>query len=304
MALPNFLCVGAEKAGTTPLCRIICRHPQIFLPKQKELHYFSRSCAWESLTRYEGYGFKSYRGQRAVGEATPEYMRIPEVPERIFRALGPDVRLIFCLREPVRRAFSQYLLRCRLLEESESFETAIGLEARRIAESPYLGWRRAYVGGSRYAEQIERFLRYFPRENMFFMVLETDFLQHRADAIGRLLQFLGVDRLETLNLTPPKTSNDAPKFHFGSESKVGIKLPDEALVLGPADIAVWSDNDWANLILVDASAQARDHVTRLRRNITETLSDALADRLYRENFVDEISRVEDILGRDLSFWRR
>jgi hypothetical protein len=304
MALPNFLGVGAEKAGTSPLFFILSQHRQIFMPSQKELHYFSLFHAWQPLESYEGYGFKEYRGQPAIGEITPEYMRFPEVPKRIFDALGPDVKLIFCLREPVQRAFSQYLMRCRLLEESESFETALTLEQRRIAENPYLGRRRAYVDGSRYAEQIRRFLELFPQDNMFFIIFETDFLLDRQTTIARLLEFLGVDPAEPLNLNVPNNSLSAPSVIAGLRDRdITLKWKTGELRLAAGDFFVHTGNASLDAGFVKASPRAAGHLAKLQDRMTRTLAPELARSLYDDCFAEEITRLEGLLGRDLSVWR-
>ena len=304
MALPNFLGVGAEKAGTSLLFFILRQHRQIFMPPQKELHYFSLYHAWQPLHWYEGYGFKEYRDELAIGEITPEYMRFPDVPRRIFDALGPDVKLIFCLREPVQRAFSQYLMSCRLLEESESFETALALETQRIAEHAYLGRRRAYVGGSRYAEQIGRFLELFPRNNMFFIILETDFLQHREATVARLLEFLGVDPAEPLDLNVPNNSLGAPTVFAGSPSRtITLRWKDAQLQLRAGDFFVRTGNASLDAGFVKASPRAVAHLAKLEERMTRTLTSELASSLYNDCFAEDITKLEELLGRDLGFWR-
>src|SRR5687767_4363268 len=180
MPLPTFVCVGAEKGGTTPLALLLAQHPQVFVSPNKETHYFSRLYQRGDLVFYETYFFKGWAGEPAIGELTPDYMRHAELAGRLRRHLGPQLKLIFCLRDPLTRAFSHYLQCVRILEENDSFENAVALEAQRHVENPYYGLRRAYVGGSLYSAQIERFLEHFPRENMFFMLLEEDFQKNRA----------------------------------------------------------------------------------------------------------------------------
>ncbi len=151
MALPTFICVGAEKAGTTPLAAILRQHHDIYVSPHKETHYFSRLYHFENLTFYETFFFKDHNGERAVGELTPIYMRHKEVPQRLRQHLSPDLKLIFCLRDPVKRAFSHYRQSVRILEENESFHSAIALEQERLEKNYYCGLRRAYIGGSQYA---------------------------------------------------------------------------------------------------------------------------------------------------------
>lgn len=104
--LPNFLVVGAPRAGSTWIHENLKMHPEIFLPThKKEIHFFD----WhynEGLVFYEEI-FKHSHQYKAVGEVTPSYLHKTEVAERIKKHL-PDVKLIVCLRNPVDRLYSRY----------------------------------------------------------------------------------------------------------------------------------------------------------------------------------------------------
>lgn len=112
--LPNFLVVGVEKGGTTWLYAQLKKHPDIFLPDTKEIHFFNRFNSNFVEHDYFQFGlewyqkfFKEYKGQKAIGEITPMYICDPEAPLRIKQTL-PNVRLIAMLRDPVQRAYSHY----------------------------------------------------------------------------------------------------------------------------------------------------------------------------------------------------
>ncbi len=306
MALPNFLVVGAERAGTTPLCRILVQHPDIFMPEQKETHFFTRMFGRFPLAMYEGTYFHGAKGEKAVGEATPEYMRFPEVPQRLREALGPELKLVFCLREPVRRAFSQYHLRCRLLEEAESFARAIELEPQRLARNRYRGLRCAYLGGSRYAEQIRRFLEVFPRESLFFMVLEEDFAKERARTLERLFAFLGVAPAPGVKLDVADSSRAAPGVRIVEPGRrLHLRTaPDGTEALDGPAIVFLSGNPGADRVIRNPSQAALAHFRRLAAQLTVELPGDFARELYLRHFRDGIGELEALLGRDLSCWRR
>ena len=305
MALPTFLCVGAEKGGTTPLARILGQHRDVFVSPQKETHYFSRHFDRENLVFYESRFFQGHRGQRAVGELTPDYMRHPEVPGRILAALGDDVKLIFCLRDPVARAFSQYLQCTRILVESESFEQAIELEPQRLSASYFHGIRQSYVGGSLYATQVARFLQFFPRENLFFMLLEEDFQRNRAQTVDRLMSFLGVDRDPDVELNVLDTSLPPPTVTFVErQGQIVVQQTDGTRFPLPLGAIVFkTGNAGLDRVIAQPSEGLRVFFATLHRNLTRQLSPEVAHALYHR-FRDDISRMEEILERDLSMWRR
>ena len=127
--LPDFLVIGAQKAGTTALYAYLRWHPSIAGPFWKEVSFFDRHWA-----RGEAW----YRGQfplrssgKLVGEASPSYVFHPLAPERVF-SLVPDVKLVVLLREPGDRAYSQYQHAVALGRETLSFEDALAAEDERV----------------------------------------------------------------------------------------------------------------------------------------------------------------------------
>ena len=120
MTLPNFLILGAQKAGTTSLFDYLGQHPEVYPSPIKETHFFDHGGVRQtyagpvripgpkikSLEEYEGL-FDGVRDEKAVGEATPTYLYLPGVAERI-RHHVPEARLIAILRDPVERAYSGY----------------------------------------------------------------------------------------------------------------------------------------------------------------------------------------------------
>lgn len=301
MVLPNFLCVGAEKAGTTPLFRILVQHRDVFMPPNKETHWFSKYYGTKERAFYEATHFRAWRGQKAVGEATPEYMRVAKVPGRVKRDLGPGVKLIFCLRDPVKRAHSHYLQCVRILEEGESFPAALAMERKRLEANPYYGQRRAYVGGSLYATHIRHYLKFFPREQMSFLLFEEDLLEDRAGAIARLFDFLEVGPDRKVELEVADSSLKAPVIAVVTETSAAANRRRR---LPPGTIIFRTGNPGANRVIPNPSPQARAFFRKLARDMTRTLTPELEQALYRDHFAAEIDALEELIGRDLSRWRR
>ncbi len=137
--LPNFIVVGAPKCGTTSLYHYLRQHPQIFLPERKELHYFSfrfmeqllsgpgdrnilaTSC--RTFAEYAAY-FSPAREQRALGDISPSYFYFVEVCQEMRVRLGVP-KIIIMLRDPVEKAFSQYMHLIRDGRETLDFKAAL-----------------------------------------------------------------------------------------------------------------------------------------------------------------------------------
>jgi len=198
--LPDFLVLGAQKAGTTALYAYLRRHPGITGPSWKEVSFFDRHWArGESWYRGNFPNVARTRGKH-VGEASPSYVFHPLAPRRV-QEVVPEARLIVLVRNPVDRALSQYNHEVALGREPLPFEEALDAEEERLrgeqermASDPrYFSrewWSHTYKARGRYAEQLERWLAVFPREQL--LVLPSDDLgSDPARAHAQVLEFLG-----------------------------------------------------------------------------------------------------------------
>jgi hypothetical protein len=200
--LPDFLILGAQKAGTTALYAYLRWHPQITGPSFKEVSFFD----WHYAHGERWYrAHMPVRRDRIVGEASPSYLFHPLAPERVARML-PGARLIALLRNPVDRAFSHYQHEVALGREPLSFEGALAREdgrmqgelERMLAEPTYFShawWNYTYVARGRYAEQLERWFAAFPREQLL-VLLTDDLAADTAGTYARTLEFLGAEQRE------------------------------------------------------------------------------------------------------------
>ena len=196
--LPGFLILGAQKAGTTALYAYLRWHPGITGPAWKEVSYFDRHYR-RGVRWYRGH-FPLRPGERLVGEASPGYLFHPLGPERV-RATVPDAKLIALLRDPVDRALSHYHHEVALGREPLTFEEAIEAEPERtrgeeerLAREPgcfsHAWWDYTYLARGRYAEQLERWLAVFPREQLL-VVASDELAVEPRETYARVLEFLG-----------------------------------------------------------------------------------------------------------------
>jgi len=190
MNRPNFLCIGAQKAGTTFLFDILKRHPDIYLPEAKELHFFDRDEEYDKgILWYQDAHFKGAENHKCIGEVTPSYIFFESVPERILKDLGSNIKFIILLRNPVDRAYSHYWMQFKRKQETLPFMEALKLEPERTAQGYFGKTRFSYVSRGFYSEQIRRYLNYFSLNNMKFVIFE-EFIQDIPRKIGEILNFL------------------------------------------------------------------------------------------------------------------
>jgi len=186
--LPDFLVIGAMKAGTTAMEYYLDAHPEA-KTVQGEVHYFCcslhRGPDWyRAKCRIEGLG-----PDELLGEKTPDYLFNPRAPAAAAELI-PDARLIAILRDPVTRAYSHYNYMKGLGTEDLSFAEALDAEPERPGKN---GWQLAYTGMGRYAEQLERWTQYYPRSQLHVMIYE-DFKADPAGEFARVCDFLGLRR--------------------------------------------------------------------------------------------------------------
>jgi Sulfotransferase domain len=216
--LPVFLIIGTQKGGTTSLHEYLAEHPMVSPPTTKEVHYFDhahhRGSGW-----YRAHFHPRGRSGEISGESTPYYLFHPLVPELVARDL-PDSKLIVILRNPIDRAFSHHNHERALGYEDLPFEEAIareperlqGEEERILADPRYRSFshqHHSYLARSRYAEQMEHWLRHNSRDRFLILSSEDLFGDPQA-VVAETHRFLGLDLDTPADLTARNARSYAP----------------------------------------------------------------------------------------------
>ena len=222
MSLPSFLIIGAQKAATTSLFDILTKHPNISGSKIKETHYFDWESKYSKGPNFYKTFFKFNFKNKLLFEATPEYLYRSYVPDRVFKLFGTKIKLIICLRDPLSRAVSSYNMyrdmrqsaiikdkfKNRQLRHPEYQIYSKLLEPKAIPSfdkivQQELNWytsdeniiEPSIIRRGFYQNQIERWLKFFPIENFFF--LDMNSLKTEGQSmyiIGNIEEFLGVEK--------------------------------------------------------------------------------------------------------------
>lgn len=216
---PDFLIIGAMKAGTTSLFKYLTQHPNVAGPIKKELHFFTSRYErgtpfYESLFPDRQENSLDFR--QLTGEATPYYLFHPHVPGRVARHY-PQAKLIILLRNPVERAHSHYQYAVRKGRENLSFEEALLAEpARMRCETERLlinefsrslthAWH-SYTARGIYIDQLLRWERFFPQEQMLILKSEDMFV-NPVGVVSQVVDFL---RLPSWLLSDAAVYNSEP----------------------------------------------------------------------------------------------
>jgi Sulfotransferase domain len=193
---PNFIIVGAARSGTTSLYEYLNCFSQVYMSPLKEPHFFlsemgPNSTHLEYARNEEEYHklFEGVKEEIAIGEASPSYLWDPLACERIKEQI-PQCRIIIILRDPIERAYSQFLFDLKYgYENNLDFHSAVKQDYYR--ERKGWGTSHMYVELGMYSEQVKRYLAHFEGDKVKIMIFE-EFIKDTKDHIKGLSEFLGV----------------------------------------------------------------------------------------------------------------
>ena len=294
MNLPNFICLGATKSGTTTLYDILRQHPEIYVPAFKEPHFFDIPENYKNgIDWYQKNYFKNVN-KKVIAEFTPSYFFDKEVPERIFNNLGSEVKFVVLLRHPVDRAYSHYLHSKRDEHEELDFVESLNQEedrlSRYIENKDYLSYlRNSYISQGLYGDMVERYLKYFKLENFMFIHFEKEFLLKRDKTIHRVLNFLDID--SQIELQTDLRSNPSSKERSKTLKRIMKKKG-------------W----WRTIIKwllpsIQFRQIIRNRVQRLniKEYRAEKISEELKSKLFSSYFRDNIDKFERLTDKKMNW---
>lgn len=313
---PNFLIIGAAKAGTTALYHYLSQHPEIYMSRIKELNFFAfegekynsdglvdegglkryQGLRRVSVTDLEAYQsqFKGVGDHKAIGEASPMYLYNPRTAQRI-HDYKSDMRLIVILRNPVDRAhshFSQYVLRGQ--EPLNHLSQAIKAEDFYV---PNIWWGyRHYVRLGFYYCQLQRYFDLFSPD-LIKVYLFEDLQANSNLVLQNLFQFIEVD------------SNLVPDTSIKHNQSLVAKNKTVHHSLSNLEVFLRSQSSANKLLRKVLPTRLKKFGSDWRVNLGQKnllkgkppLSSAVREQLisiYRE----DILKLQDLIGRDLSSW--
>ena len=284
MRAPDFLVIGAYKSGTTALQESLRAHPEIFVPTKgpsffafDEAPAIDRPLPPKTVRSWQAYQalFAEAPEGAVLGEVSPEYLANPWACGRVLERV-PDVRLVAILRNPVERAFSDYLMYVRDGDEKDDFAGALAAQdERRRAGSP-TGY---YLETGFYGRQLRPYFEAFPRERIQIHLFE-DFAADPDAVLGQLFAFLGVD----------------PSLGEAPERAVNVSGVPRNAVVGAA---VRGGRRVAPLV---PEAVRRRAKAALARGLDRPALDADARRRLVEVYREDVAELERLLGRSLGGW--
>jgi hypothetical protein len=191
IAYPNFLIIGVQKGGTVSAVINMNKHPDIFV--HREIHYFDMY--WTTKTKFWYYNLFNKSSKILRGEKDPELIYVEDCPERI-KEVCPDSKFILFLRNPIKRAYSQYNMNVKELRETRSFEECVNYNIKNLDESRiYKNSVYHYVQRGFYIDQIERFLSVFPNKDNLLIIISERLDNNPHEEYKKIYEFLNVKNI-------------------------------------------------------------------------------------------------------------
>ena len=278
MRLPDFLIIGAMKAGTTTLYYDLLDNPAVYMPSTKEPgNLLTDEVGTPRGRRAYGQLFKSARSDQICGEASTTYSKLPDyegVPQRAVRELGRDLKVIYLVREPVARIMSQHH------HERSGARISCGIDeaVRRFPR---------FIDYSRYAKQITPWIETLGTEQVRIVRFES-YVSDRLATVNDLSRFLGV--------TPHSERIDTEAVHNRSGGKPVRE--------GPFEI-VRSTAIYRRLLRPLLNPKARDSLRRFllpkAPDRPETPSSDTI-RYIADELADDLQRLAGLMGLDGQPW--
>jgi hypothetical protein len=280
MRKPDFIGLGAQKSGSSWIYACLHEHPEICIPT-KEIHFFSRERNWSKGYEWYESQFERCSQSKRAGEFSTTYLFDEQTPERIHRRY-PNARLIACLRNPMDRAFSNYIndIKAGAVSPDTKFMAA-------VKQHP------EYIEQGRYAIQLKRYSDFFGRDQ-FLVLLHEDSRSDPLSFMQSIYEFLGVAKSYVPSLLNTKINvARIPRFPIMEHLMNNIA---EGLREYGFDRLVW-------YVKKSKLPDAVRHInTQKKRGADLKLNDNERRYIY-EGLRQDIDEVSRMFGRTLDEWR-
>ena len=277
----DFIGIGAPKSGTTWIYESLRKHSQICMSRPKGTHYFNRPDYKQKADSYLSC-FRHCKSWQIKGEFTPTYFLEEKIWERI-KEYNPEVKLIACLRNPIERAHSQYLHATSVGAKSwKSFEEAIRDSSGKLLVPGF------------YYKYLKKFFDNFPEENILILIYE-DIKDEPVKFIQKIYEFLKVDS----NFSPDVSKRVSPaKFKLTKLGKVLHKNLGRPL----------GKTEWGRKIKSLPRVKktfykfTNFYISNINSPQKPSIKKETRDYL-RKVYKEDIENLENLINRDLSFWK-
>lgn len=286
MNLPNFILIGVQKAGTTSLYDWIAQHPDVYGPKgMKDFPFFCNDEYYKNGLKWFSKFFRDHHGEKIIFHGYVNHIYNNMSAQRIYD-YKKDIKLLLILRNPIERAYSAFWYMRKIgIETLKTFEEAIDIEDKRKSGNYRERNNLTYIDHGFYYKQLINFYKFFSKSQIFIAFFE-DIKENRENLIKKIYNFLEVDE------------NFVPLFNVENPSgvpRIGLIQRILSKKIAPPYIK--------DLIPLDKRILIKDFLMNLNvKKVNYSPIKLETKRNLINTYRDEILRLEDLLGIDLSGW--
>ena len=304
MPLPNFLIIGVQKAGTSSIYEYLKQHPDVYMSPLKETNFLSRDWSLEDPAKHQkrneerrAYGrrecidsidkyqdlFDGVTTEAAIGEASPNYLFRSEKAIAQIQKYVPDAKLIAILRNPVERAYSDYLMHVREEIQGEPLSQQIARYHQHQSFTILKGF---------YGQQLALYWQRFDPQRIK-VYLYDDLCANPVGMMQDMYDFIGVDASFQVDVSQRKQVAQVPKNRWFNQL-LRTRNPVRATAAAALkQVLPKETRQQLRSNLLNWNAQEKKQVSLLSQSDRQQLLE-----IYR----DDIQQLQDLLKRDLSHW--
>jgi hypothetical protein len=290
----DFLGIGAEKAATYWIYYCLKEHPEVCFPNKKEVFFFNeydphllkiKNLKYKRGISWYKRQFSGCLKESVIGEISPTYLYGKKTAKRIKKHF-PDVKLIACLRDPTKRAFSQFI-----------HDKSIGV-IRDISFEEALNRQKSYVEKGLYLKHLKHYLRLFPRKNIL-IILVDDIKTNPKKVIKKIYKHVGVKNVNYFPKSTNKKENVASqsRFHLLNYLLIHIEyvLKRNNLVFLLRLLEKLGIRKLALYINFFFNRKPLEKYPKMKKS---------TEIMLRRKFLKDTTKLERLINRNLSSWKK
>ena len=271
--LPNTMIAGCVRCGTTWLSSNLRMHPDVFIHKKKEAHFFSRDVNYQQGIPFYESQFADWSGQKRVVDVTPTcfsnaYVSF-DIAARIHQHL-PEIKLIVSLRNPMERIVSQYWhLRSKFPKNQKyTFEEVVHRRPEFIQEGNYI-------------DHFQHYLKYFSREQIHVVIFD-DIEEQPEEVLESVYSYLDLESIACSPLVYTRINSAYSKKHEGKS------------------FLFWYLH---RAFFKMKFFKAAEVFEQFNYDEKQEISAEVKEHLCQNYYAERINQLEEFLQRDLTSWR-
>ena len=302
MRMPDFFVIGAQKAGTTTLHDWLATQSNVCLPDIKETHYFSDDEKFKQGYDWYIQQFDAHVDEKIMGEVDPDCLFVSGVIDKMTQ-FEVTKKFIIILREPLKRAYSHYLMSCSRGYETLGFIEALEAEKARMNSGDEFSVNHfSYLSRSLYSSQIAKFQTAFPLSDFYFSRFDDLFINETKEKeFLSICHFIGFEpNLSLIDFNSASNVAYTPRFRmlrdliYNDKSMVRSLLRPLVILLIPKSTRM--------KLALKIDAFNRKKTVKKTQKLSNDQTHLTIPQWVRDEIDNDLKELQNITGLNLNSW--